>query len=507
MQTIIGTSIVVPDSKIPVDMSTFTKEKCERAEDWYNKHNVPIMLPHQTWDQCKKMYKALKQRRIFWQRRSDEAAMLFFGMTNEQIYRRLKSHFTQDGKVSDKETVVTEDVTVLENYGLRNSLVLINEYMKHKLGPVDIYRLKKISEYFKPKKIDLSYMITEGVYFTPDEIYDRMGTYDNHALAAYRPWLEEYNLIFNGIQSEKFMGLGLERVKLLQKFGLDDSPKGKETKLRLGWNPEIPYNEHTIKLAHNRLRRILNERFSNIDIVDLSELVECCDDTINESLAVRLRPMSIIFKRTKTSFINNAIAKATNSFWAHAAMSFDPALRTMYTFDMRDGGFATEDIKRYAPGTIVNVICCFISDNAYNRVNIEIRQYIRNKKETSYGFQNFISCLTGKANENTKSMVCSNFVDYMMKIGEISPTDKSWSTMHPGKLRRAIASNKKKRFYNIYKGPIEEYNSSKVMLYLSQVSNQIGLNEDKDLNKFEKECKELYKTIVEPYIGMEVIEE
>ena len=504
---IIGTNIVVPDSKIEVDLSTFTKEKCERAEDWYNKHDIPIMLPHQTWSECKKMYKALKQRRIFWQKRSDEAAILFFGMTNEQIYRRLKSHFMQDGKVSDNETVVTEDVSVLESFGLKDSLILINEYMKRKLGPVDIYRLKKISEYFKPKTVNISDIITEGVYFTPDEIYDRIGTYDKHILAPCKPWLEEYNLIFNGIQSEKFIGLGLERVKLLQKFGLDDSKEAKETKLRLGWNPEIPYNEDTIRLANNRIKRILNERFSNIDIVDISELVESCNGSIEESLSIKLKPMFIVFKRTKTNLVNNVIAKATNSFWAHAAMSFDPSLRTMYTFDMRDGGFSTEDIKRYTPGTIVNVICCFISDNAYNRVNNEIRQYIRNKKETSYGFQNFISCLTGKANENTKSMVCSNFVDYMMKIGEISPTDKSWSTMHPGKLRRAIASNKKKRFYNIYKGPIEEYNSSKVMLYLSQVSNQIGLNEDKDLNKFEKECKELYKTIVEPYIGMEVIEE
>ena len=504
---IIGTNIVVPDSKIPIDLSTFTKEKCERAEDWYNKHKIPIILPHQTWDECRDMYKALKQRRIFWQRRSDEAAMLFFGMTNEQIYRKLKSHFTQDGKVSDDEILVTEDVSILESYGLKNSLVLVNEYMRHKLGPVDIYRLKKISEYFKPKTIDLSDIITEGIYFTPDEIYDRIGTYDKHSLVSYKPWLEEYNLIFNGIQSDKFMGLGLERVKLLQKFGLDDSKEAKETKLRLGWNPEIPYNEHTISIANNRLKRILNERFSNIDIVNISELIECCNGSIEESLSIRLRPMFIVFKRTKTSLVNNIISKATSSFWAHAAMSFDPSLRTMYTFDMRDGGFSTEDIKRYAPGSIVNVICCFISDSAYNRVSQEIKQFMRNRKETSYGFQNFISCLTGKANENTKSMVCSNFVDYMMKIGEISPTKHSWSTIHPGKLRRAIASDRKKRFYEIYKGPIENYNSSKVMLYLSQVSNQVGLNEDKELNKFEKECKELYKTIVEPYVGMEVIEE
>lgn len=510
---IIGTNLVIPDNKIPVDMSIFTKERCERAEDWHKKHGIPIMLPHQDWKECKKMYHDLKQKRIFWQKRSDEAAMLFFGMTNEDIYRRLKGHFESDGKVSRGETVVNESVEVLNELGLNHSLSIISEQIKHGLGNVDEYRLRKISEYFKPKKINVHDLILRECYFTPFEIVKYRGIYSDKALPVYdyNGFLEEYNLFFNGINGEKFHNLGLERVKLLQKFGLEpeeNDNRTKETLLRLGWNPNIPYNEDGIYKSYNRLKEVIEEDTKNIEMVDLSELVKVVEGTIEEdSFHLKdYKPCFIVFKRTLDSAINSIITKTTNSFWAHAAISFDPNLKQMYTFDMFHHGFTKESIYQYKKGTIINVVCCFVTNDSYNKMMTEIQRYKDNKKDTSYGFQNFIACLSKKANENTMSMVCSNFVDYMMKIGDISPTKSSYSIMHPGRLRRSIASNKKKRFYNVYKGTIEDYNASKVMLYLSTCNTgAVKLTEEDEIDKLSKETQELYKQLVEPYINMEVI--
>lgn len=516
MREIIGTTITIPDTKIPPDLSVFTPEKCDNVRDWFTKHGIPIIIPNDTWKACKHMYKELKQRRIFWQRRSDEIAMFYFGMTNEQIYRRLKSHFENDGKISADDTIVHEDVNVLNEYGLLESMCIVtNQLSKPNLGNVDIYRLQQLSNYFLPKHIDPSLLVSYDIFFTPDEIYALQGSYSDKIKEEgfnYKAWLEEYNLIFNGVaEKEKFMSLGLERVKLLQKFNLEpDDDIVKESMLRLGWNPELSFNDDNRKLAYNRLLRIQTESTKNIDLVDLSEFVKNTDNQSIEETAFlnNMKPVFIVFKRTLDSTINNIISRVTKSFWAHAAISFDPNLHNMYTFDMFHHGFTRESIYNYPKGTVINVLCCFCNIEAYNRIHQEISKYRRNKKHTSYGFQNFITCLTRKANENTKSMVCSNFVDYMLKIGEISPTKDSWSTIHPGRLRRAIASDKKRRFYDLYKGPIEEYNPNKVLLYLSKCSsNKIRLNEDKAVDNLTKETEELYKKIVEPYIGMEVINE
>ena len=135
----------------------------------------------------------------------------------------------------------------------------------------------------------------------------------------------------------------------------------------------------------------------------------------------------------------------------------------------------------------------------------EIALYTKMKKKTSYAFQNLISCLTKKANENTKAMVCSNFVDYMLKIGDVSPSKMSWSIMTPGRLRKSIAHNKKRHFYDLYKGTIEDYNANKILLYLSKTSIST-VNESSD-NGLDQETQKLYKELIEPFINLVPIEE
>lgn len=507
MGVIMGTRIVVPDTKIPPDMSVFTKEKCERAEDWYKKYNIPIIIPNQTWIECKKMYKEYRARRIFWRRRSDEAAMRYFGMTNEEVYRRLKHHFEKDGKYSREEVLVKESFS---QYDDTTSMMLITEYMKNDLGPVDVERLKSVVESMKPKTVSIEdMMIQESPYFTPEEIYNLRGTYASQPIPGFKydSWLEEYNLFFNGVEAEKFMGLGLERVKLLQKFGFDEKPdkKTKESMLRLGWNPEIPYTEENRVKAYDRMKSILEHR-CNVQLVDFTKIQVPESTPIEESDVAYPYAVYIVFKRSPT-IINGIIAQATNSYWAHAAISFDPKLKMCYTFDMFDRGFAVEDVHKYHPGTVINVIGCLVSKKGWNAMRNTIQHYSKIKKDTSYGFANFAACLTKKANENTKSMVCSNFVDYMLKIGGISPSTQSWSIMHPGRLRRSIAANNVRRFYELYKGPVEEFNPGKAQNIMYHLSHGTLVTEDKDIAKMNREIQDLYKTMIEPYVGMEVIEE
>lgn len=509
MAVIAGTRIVVPDGKIPPDISIFTPERCERARDWYNKHNIPIIIPDQPWNECKKMYKELKLRRIFWQRRSDEAAMRYFGMTNEEVYRRLKHHFEKDGKYSRNATILKESFT---QYDTPTSISIITEHMKQDLGPVDVERLRQVIESLQPKSISpTTFMIQETPYFTPDEIYQLQGTYASHPIGdfKYSSWLEEYNLFFNGAEAKELMSLGLERVKLLQKFGFDKKPdkRTKESMLRLGWNPELPYTEENRLKAYNRVRSILEHRLAHIKFIDFTNIQ--VPDVLSIEEDSRLYPYTvyIVFKRTPSSMVNTIISKATNSYWAHAAISFDPRLRNLYTFDMWHGGFTTEDAYKYSPGTIINVIGCLVSKAGWDKMREAIKHYTQTASQTTYGFKNFISCLTKNASENTKSMVCSNFVDLMLKIGEVSPSQSSWSIMHPGRLRRSISANRDRRFYELYKGPVTDFNPAKAQSIMYQLSHNSLIKEDKDIDNLDKDIKELYKTMIEPYIGMEVIEE
>ena len=417
-----------------------------------------------------------------------------------------------DGKVSNDDTIksLNEDSDLIDYNGKTKVLkYLLNECMKPQ-GPITEYKLKKIiKENYGSKPFDASNLPFRNLELAPYEIVQHTGIFNDKVIDYedfdYNKWLTAYSEVYNGFDNELFMSMELKRLHLYQYLTLQkDSLIKKESLLRIGINPELECNYKQRQWA---IEQSLNKDYK-IETTDLEPFISILNKPI-ESLSenmnqfINAKPIFIVFKRTPTSLLNTIISKATKSYWAHSAFSFDYTLKECYTFDFHHNGFTKESIYSYPKGTIIKVMCCFVPTTSYDKIKNEISHFKSIKSKTSYSLSNLIGCLKRKANENTISMVCSNFVDYMLKIGDTSPSKMSWSIMTPGRLSRSIARSRKKHFYKVYLGNIQSYNANSVLLYLSKCSVS-NIQEDAQL---EKEINQLYKEIIEPFINLEVIEE
>lgn len=488
--------VTTPDNKIAYDLSCFNDERCADAERWAKQTGWPLIVANKTWDEIKDTYRRYQMKPLLRKKQIDHAAISIYRKSTEQIYKMLKSKFDSDGKVNDNDTInmIKEEVS----NGKDNDIIqYILEESKKNLPPGSEYNVRKIMSKYQPKDESLTF---QRINFTPDEIKQLQGTYSDSPVKGfpYKKWLEAYEEVYNGYIVKEWSSIEDDRIAFLE--GLTsmeslDRMKYNEALIRLGVNPEV-------------------SRYSRITVtppihwIDITQFIksDLTNIIVNESNKFDLyKPVFIVFKRTKESMVNRIISKFTRSFWAHAAISFDSTLKECYTFDFHHNGFVKESIYSYPKGTIINVIGCFVSSNTHARMEEEISHYKKIKKQTSYNLDNLIHCLTKKANEDTKSMVCSNFVDYILKIGDISPSKMSWSIMTPGRLRKSIAHNKKKHFYELFRGTIEEYNANKVMVYLSKTNIQLT-NED-SIDNLDKDTNKLYKELIEPFINLVPIEE
>ena len=188
------------------------------------------------------------------------------------------------------------------------------------------------------------------------------------------------------------------------------------------------------------------------------------DNAVSESIYLRelhhanVYPVFVIFKHTDDDMLHATIRKFTKSYWGHAAIAFDPSLKSMYSFLISADGFGRESIVTYGDKSTVKVMCCLVDLPTYQKMRASVTDFARKKKKTSYGFKHFIAALTKVPMQGNLAMVCSNFVDYILKVGDISPTKMDFSVIHPGRLSRAFNAKKEKKFFTIYQGPSNQYN-------------------------------------------------
>ena len=516
----IHTSLLIKDDKLKPVISTFTQNNCERAKNWVVKNNIPLVIPNKAWNIIRDDYKNFKRRSLFDQMLADDASIRFFSIKVEDVYHRCKAHHDVKYRKSEDDDHLIEFIDESSSISKNMNNLVGAANSKKFIGPIEEYRFLKEAEKLKPTKIDVSEILGFTTpYFTPYEIEAYKGKYSEKAPLLegfnYKVWLESYGNIFEGIKDERYFDMNMTRIKLLRDIAKDfhnNSDENKEAMLRLGWNPEVPFNEYNQHLAYSRINKILRSITEEIDTVDLSEFISNQSNAISENTNINfggIKPVFIVFKKDPNSIVNKVISKATKSFWAHTAISFDINLKKMYSF--QSGGFYTESIYDYPKGTIINVMCCFVPNDTFIKMEKEIIKFKKISKETSYNFKNLINCLTRKASENTRSMVCSGFTDFILKIGNVSPSKMSFSVIHPGRLRRAMSSNKKKRFYNLFKGTTDKYEASKVLVFLSSISSDRVIGEDKEVDKIvdraQKDLDHIFKTMVDPYVHMQVIEE
>lgn len=226
--------------------------------------------------------------------------------------------------------------------------------------------------------------------------------------------------------------------------------------LCLGWNPSVPYNEHTRSMGQH-------VTFCNKKNIQ----------TLNEKHEGK-NPIYVVLTYTGTQ-LSKVIKKKTSGIYTHAGFSLDLDLDNIYTFNIQSRGFAVETAESCAVGenNKMVVYATYINDANYNNVKRMLHKYAKNVKKTDYSFINLIAIMFNKHMDlDAMNMTCSNFTNSMLMHANAANVDtKSASLVTPNDLHVSLDSSD---MYKVYEGPIMEYNKTRAGRAMQSYRRTIG---------------------------------
>ena len=493
-------------------------EKVQLAQEWEKETGFVIMIPSagaqpglqnkfDAWNMMLPRHRDL----------SDRKSIELFGAHNIDIYKY------ELGKVADED--IGEDTPEAysdeafserafcltycdklikeEQLNAPDLMVTFSQYCRSTGNPV----MDSCRRYAVQESLTMYRMLHENVhttamdllsigdlpYYTPDEMID-LGVFNhgNPEMNAFGPsapetllggeftpydWFTAYQEVFYGMPvTDKFRKMNEARVDALTRLigdGCASFNDGdvKQMVLELGWNPYVNFRGDARKLALGTCIKSMAGAGSYIgdysgmnyqNYTDVSSIKQ-----INEARAAAgngtLFPIFIVFQEGDMPVLSKAIKVVTKGPYSHAAISFDPTLKQMYSFGMDGsdnmlGGLTSENIDRlraHNPELKIGQFCVFVSEEVYNKVKENVEWFIQNSKKTMYHFAGLLTILFKIPNGLNKTLICSEFVDKMLKLGSIDITGKASSMVDPNYLRRC--SKARKDIFKIYEGKLKNF--------------------------------------------------
>ena len=340
-----------------------------------------------------------------------------------------------------------------------------------------------------PPKNDNLYKIDSDIfpYFTRMEIDNLEGYYSDYTNEEY---IELYENFMHSYDSAKSWNAKVEELEFMLHNTNDPEEINqiKQDLISLGWNPEIEYNiENAIK-AKERFESIVNEK-SRFEIIDSDKFI-LEDNIIEESSKKQeVYPISIVTVRGNSP-ISAVINKATNGEFSHAAISLDADLKKLYSFNFDNnikfgGGFSMESIEEYPKENRLAIYTVFVSKSAYDKISENIQYMIDNIKNTSYSILTLVTFpFKNISINNSDSMICSQFVDSMLKIANLNISDKSSNKVSPNELYFSISKNPKA--FKVFNGVTKDFDSKKIEKQIKKLmKNAVPANESTIINNID----------------------
>lgn len=203
-------------------------------------------------------------------------------------------------------------------------------------------------------------------------------------------------------------------------------------------------------------------------IDDIGESLDEC--TLLEAVSRNARPIFIVNSWTNTP-AGKLIRIGTMSTYTHSGIALDTSLERIYTFNADNkvnkfGGVSVESLQdyiNYYDKCRINVECIFIKESDYIIIKKVMDHMVSVQDETTYDFLNLFNIIFGRAKEmgdNAMTMVCSQFVVYVLSKAGVSLTDKSMNLTTPKDLVTTIKKNPK--VYLLYDGLGKDYDKKKI---------------------------------------------
>ena len=491
------------------------QEAIKVANQWTEKSMIYIITPQDSMIKLEELWNNWNSMHLKHRRDSDMKSIELFNMTNKDHYEKLKSVFLRQGKGIVEDEPVT-DISISSNEDkIKDSKEKIETHLENgnilsaskellllkSLNSDSIYEntlIKNIENYFlKEANLNVnSYYdkLNDLPYFTPEQltnmgVYFKDTFYDNYPDNKYlddeekittKDWFDCYNRTINGFLNEdfnKYTSLWINKLNTLYRDYDKIKESGdikainarKQSILELGWNPEIDFNLDNRKRVSDKTKNYLK---SSIDknILDIREFYNSCEelDYMNESDNSQTKyPMFVVLSYSGKGF-SKIITRYTKSKFSHASLGLEPELDKLYSYNLQAGGFDIESLDIYKKNNSeanLAVFCTFLDKEQIKKVRLSIDQLLSIRNDTRYSIKNLLGIGLNMDFESNLSMICSQFVDRMLKMVNIDHTNKPSGLVTPNDFY----INKSNNMYLLYDGPIMEYNPNKARMLMKKL--------------------------------------
>ena len=372
-------------------------------------------------------------------------------------------------KIMDNEADTTNDLNIISKsdstiYPILKSVTEASLYndklsiLKSKLDSVD----ESIHPYHKAQYESLFGSISEEIdylsilpkvvpFFTIDEM-EEFGLSNNEAANINPKYY--YNTL----------------SKLMIQYENNRTDELESKIISLGWNPSVPLTESNLQFARERQAKWLNKK--GINIIDISN-IPITENIVLESSS----QMNKLYKERGLypiyislcycgGIFSKGIRFIKHSKYTHAGLSLDSDLKAISTFQFSQDwkGFANDSLDKYVTenkDSLLMVLALFVDNNTKIKIDSVIRDFISKQEKTKYGFGNLYNIMVNKSAENDPEnlyLVCSQFVDTVLKLADIDITNKSSNLVIPEDFARV--NNPK--VFKLYEGLARKYNEKEV---------------------------------------------
>jgi hypothetical protein len=197
-----------------------------------------------------------------------------------------------------------------------------------------------------------------------------------------------------------------------------------------------------------------------------------------------LKPVFIILSGANDMNLRKKIQLMVDKkgIYTHAMVSMSSNLHYMYTYNnaidrlntssgFTKGGFVIEDIDRFKDIFYVKVMCIFVSAKQQELLKKNLKSFIDNQEKTKYSFKIMFS-IPFKINfEQPWQMICSQFVDYILKLSDTDLSTKTSSKMTPNNFDDLAVKNP--NIYTLCTCNVRDYKPELVDKMVQKIKNDL----------------------------------
>lgn len=343
---------------------------------------------------------------------SDNKTYELFGMTNREIYLYIKDNIIKPTQNDD------------------------NEYQSKGYECIEVDNTNKPSLFTN----DLPVLTPGEMVNKVEENYSCFNDSDANTI---REWRESYALLGNGIKEPDYNKKNLARINILRKAIYENN---NEAIIQCGWIPTVEFNSENRVKASEIVRNKMNKTSNDVINYD-SVIKEYHIDPLLESRNINDTKAVSIILVSGNSILGNIIKKVQRNEFSHASISLDDNLNRIYSFNRRNGfnGLSYESIKQYAKDGVdkIGVYTFLVSNEIYKQLEKTLDNFNLFINKTKYSILNLLTIPLNIPLDMDMKMVCSEFVDKLLKSANIDITNKKSMFVSPKDFSNKVVNNAK----------------------------------------------------------------